>query len=27
MGWCLCALCFVFEFLYNRVLSRRNWIC
>jgi hypothetical protein len=24
MGWCLCALCFVFEFLYNRVLSRRN---
>jgi hypothetical protein len=24
MGWCLSALCFVLELLYNRVLSRRN---
>ena len=24
MGWCLCALCFMVEFLYNHVLSKRN---
>jgi hypothetical protein len=24
MGWCLSALCFVLELLYNRVLRRRN---
>jgi hypothetical protein len=24
MGWCLSDLCFMFEFLYNRVLSKRK---
>jgi len=24
MGWCLSALCFVFELLFNRVLSKRK---
>ena len=24
IGWCLSALCFVVEILYNRVLSKRN---
>jgi len=24
MGWCLSALCFMVEFLYNRVLSKRK---
>ena len=25
-GWCLSALCFMVELLYNRVLSKRKWI-
>jgi hypothetical protein len=24
MGWCLCAICFMVELLYNRVLSKRK---
>jgi hypothetical protein len=24
IGWCLSALCFMVELLYNRVLSKRN---
>ena len=24
MGWCLSALCFIFELLYNRILSKRK---
>jgi hypothetical protein len=24
IGWCLCALCFLVELLYNRVFSRRK---
>jgi hypothetical protein len=24
MGWCLSAICFIVELLYNRVLSNRN---
>ena len=26
MGWCLSALCFMFEFLYNRISSKRKCI-
>jgi hypothetical protein len=25
MGWCLSALCFMFEVLYNCVLSKIMW--
>jgi hypothetical protein len=25
MGWCLSAFCFMFEVLYYRLSSKRNW--